>query len=126
MKYALMIVLLMLSGCPLTAQQAATVETAQQKAVYALDAALTSAETAGATYAQLPFCTKAAPLSVTNVCADPAVVIKIDAAAKKANAAVNSLESMVQNNPTVDVTSALSDAWTLVNIYSNLVSSVKQ
>jgi len=109
-----------LAGC-LSASQQASVETAQQKAVYAIDATLTTAETAGAVYARLPFCGAGAP----PVCAKHSVVVEMAKDAVAANKAVDALEATVRSNPATDITSALSDAWVLVNTYNTLVASVK-
>lgn len=112
--------LALLAGC-LSSGQKVTAQTAQQKAVYAIDATLTAAETAGAIYAQLPFCGAGAP----PVCSKPSVVIAMAKDAHAANDAVNTLEKTVHDNPATDITSALSDAWVLVSTYNTLVASVK-
>lgn len=122
--FAPLLGLFLLAGC-LSPAQKVTAETAQQKAVFALDSALTSAEVAASTYASLPFCAKGTTITITNVCADPALVIKLDTQAKAANTAIAALESTVQSNPATDITSALSDGWVLVNTYTQLVASLK-
>lgn len=112
---------LALAGCISPAQKA-SVETAQQKAVYAIDGALTAAETAAAVYSRLPNCDlPGAP----PVCAKPKLVHEMAKDADAANAAVNALETTVHQNPATDITSALSDAWVLVNTYNALVASVR-
>lgn len=114
---------LLLSGCLSTSQKQAVV-TDQVSAVYAVDGAYAGALAVGNSYAKLPFCAAGTTVSITNICADRATVIKLDALNAKAFAAVQTAKDLVKNNPVVDITSALSAAWVAVDAYNAAVSTV--
>jgi len=62
------------------------------------------------TYRALPLCKTGAEPSITNICAKRSVIVKLQAADKVANVAVNAAVAFVKANPTVDPSSYLSAA----------------
>jgi hypothetical protein len=62
------------------------------------------------TYKALPLCLTGTVPSLTNICAKRSIIVRLQAADKIANQAVNSLEAFVKANPTVAPTQYISTA----------------
>jgi len=62
------------------------------------------------TYKALPLCKTGTKPSVTNICAQRSIIVRLQAADKVANQTVNSAEAFVKANPTVSPTQYISTA----------------
>lgn len=62
------------------------------------------------TYKALPLCKTGTKPAVTNICAERSIIVRLQAADKVANQAVNSAEAFVKANPTIDPTQYISTA----------------
>lgn len=99
MKGMILALALVLGGCAGTLSVPNPVGTSQ---LGDIESAYGLALTAALTYRNLPLCKTGTTISVTNVCARRSVVVQLQSAAAKAQAAVKALRAFVAANPTLN------------------------
>lgn len=117
MRLIALLLVLALAGCatmnnPISQNSLANIEATYGVALSAANA-----------YRNLPLCKTGTTTSLTNVCARRSIVVKIQSAVTKAQAADLQLRAFVKNNPTLDASSLISALQSAVAFLQSIETS---
>jgi hypothetical protein len=76
-------------------------------------------------YKSLPLCKTGTQPSLTNICAKRSLIVQIQAADKKAIAAINDADNFIKAYPTVDATNVIQAAQTALINYQAVMADTK-
>jgi len=110
------------AGATLVTVGVANPITTQQ--IYNLEAAYGVALAGAVAYRERPRCTKTALESISNFCARRSIVVKLQAADRKAQFALNRLKIFVADNPTLDASDLFNIATEAVSTFTQLKENV--
>lgn len=92
---------------------------------YDIEAGYLTAENIAVVYMALPLCKTGTTATLAVPCARRSVVVKIQAAGRKAQAAVIALRNFVKNNPTLNPVSAINAAQSALADFQFAVSATQ-
>jgi hypothetical protein len=73
-------------------------------------------------YRNLPLCKKSNPFSASNICAYRSIIVKMQAADRKAQIAIVAGRKFITQNPTIDATSVINIAANAVATFQSIVN----
>jgi len=120
---ALMIASLLLGGCAKTLPSINLSNTVTLNTMASIEASYGIALSGERAYKSLPLCKTGTTATVTNPCAKRSIIITLQAADRKAIAAIDRANTFIKTYPTVDATNVLSAASTAVGDLKSLLAT---
>lgn len=74
-------------------------------------------------YKALPLCKTGTTPSITNICAKRSVIVRLQAADRKAVSAIDAANTFIKNYPTIDATDVIAAAQAAVTALKGILSS---
>ncbi len=107
---------LALGACATIQNPINTTQLAQVESGYGI------ALSAAVAYLNLPLCRTGTSASLSNICAQRSVIVKLQAAAAKTQGAIVAARNFIKNNPTINVASAVGIAQAALNDFQTVES----